>query len=412
MAQPSIARAWSVTFAGTGINLCLGVLYAWSVYALAMQQQWGWTATMTSIPYSICALVFALLMIPAGRMLDKMGPRIVEIIAAACAGVGMIISGVTASFAGVVIGFGILAGAAMGFGYAAPTPTAVKWFQPHKKGQIAGLVVAGYGLAALIWSPVTNKLVKTMGIKQAFIVEGIIFLVVIAALGLVLAPPPPGHVPFGGPPPARAIARGTVAQRDFSPGEMVKTFQFWSLLIMFALASSAGLMIIGHLSKISVVQGGIKWGYVLVAVLAAANAGGRILAGWLSDRLGRTNTMLLVFVIQAINMFLFSTYKTGATLLTGSILCGLVYGALLALFPSATWDYFGLKNAGINYSLVFLGWGIGAQLGPIIAGRAIDITKSYHLAYIIAGVLLIVAAVLAVVTKPPKVVTAEEAARA
>jgi MFS family permease len=412
MSQPSVGRAWAVTFSGTGINLCLGVLYAWSVYALAMQQQWGWTATMTSIPYSICALVFALLMIPAGRMLDKMGPRIVEIIAACCAGAGMIISGVTANFAGVIIGFGILAGAAMGFGYAAPTPTAVKWFQPHMKGQISGLVVAGYGLAAMIWAPVTTRLVKTMGIKQAFIVEGIIFLVVIAALGLVLAPPPPGHVPFGGPPPARATARGVVAQRDFGPGEMVKTFQFWSLLIMFALSASAGLMIIGHLAKISVVQGGIQWGYIFVAILAVANAGGRILAGWLSDRLGRTNTMLLVFTIQAINMFLFSTYKSAGTLLTGSILTGIAYGALLALFPSATWDFFGLKNAGINYGLVFLGWGIGAQLGPIIAGRAIDITKTYHLAYIIAGVLLIVAAVLAVVTKPPKVVAAEEAARA
>ena len=388
------------------------MLYAWSVYALAMQQQWGWTKTMTSIPYSVCALVFAVLMVPAGRVLDRIGPRIAELIAAGCAGAGMILSGLTANFAGVVVGFGILVGAAMGFGYAAPASVAVKWFQPHKKGQIAGLVVAGYGLAALIWAPVTTHLADTMGIKQAFIIEGIIFLVVIAALGLTLAPPPPGHVSFSEPTPARVAARLTVSHRDFSPGEMVKTFQFWSLLIMFALSSSAGLMVIGHLATISLLQGGVQWGHVLVAVLAAANSGGRILAGWLWDRLGRTDTLLLVFSIQAMNMFLFSTYKTGATLLTGSIVTGVTYGALLVLFPSATWDFFGLKHAGLKYSLVFLGWGIGAQLGPIIAGQTADITETYHLVYFIAGILLIVAAVLAVVTKPPRAAPAQEPARA
>lgn len=411
MSQPSSSRAWGVTFAGTGINLALGVLYTWSVFAKALIDQYGWTKTESSLPYTLACVIFALCMVPAGRWLDRSGPRVVATVAAFLCGAGMIVAGLSQSVVLVTIGFGLLVGAAMGFGYAAPTPAAVKWFQPHKKGQIAGLVVAGFGLASVYIAPMTNYFMNTFGVSRTFFIEGVLFFVVILVLAQFLAfPPAQNFVPFGGPPPAStAKAAATYSKRDYAPGEMLKTPQFYQLWLMFCFAASAGLLIIGHLAKISQIQGGIDWGFVLVAVLAVANAGGRMLAGFLSDRLGRTNTMLLVFSIQAINMFAFASYSSAPLLLLGSVLTGLAYGSLLSLFPSATYDFFGLKHSGVNYGLVFTAWGAASLIGPIIAGRVADATGGYNASYIISGVLLIVAALITFITKAPQPVATQKA---
>lgn len=399
--QVNPSRGWVVTFAGTGINLALGVLYTWSVFAKALVDQMGWTKTQSAFPYTLACVIFALCMIPAGRMLDKYGPRAVACIGGVLAGIGMVIAGLSTSVGLTTIGFGLLLGAGMGFGYAAPTPAAVKWFPPHKRGQISGLVVAGFGLASVYIAPLTNYFLSNFGVQKAFIYEGILFFVIILVLAQFLSVPPEGYVPAGGPAPQRKHAPQT-SGRDYSPREMLSTPQFYLLWLMYCFAASAGLLIIGHLAKISQIQGGIEWGFVLVAVLAIANAGGRILAGFLSDIIGRTNTMRLVFLIQAANMFLFMTYSSPVLLLIGSIFTGLAYGSLLSLFPSTTFDFFGMKNSGLNYGIVFTAWGSAALIGPIIGGRVADLTGGYTGSYIISGILLLVAAVLTFVTKAPK----------
>ncbi|MFZ5596077.1 MAG: L-lactate MFS transporter [Bacillota bacterium] len=402
--QPSLTTAWLKVLAGTGVNLCLGVLYTWSVIAAALKTQLGWTATQSQYPYTLACLVFAACMIPGGRLVDKIGPRWVVTAAAIFVGAGMFLSGATTQLAGMVIGFGLLVGVALGFGYAAPTPAAVKWFQPHKKGLIAGLVVGGFGGASIYTAPLTNSLLNNYGVQNTFFILGGIFFVVMIILAQYLSLPPDGYVPYGGPPPKAGAGSTTGSKRDYTPGEMLKTPQFYLLWIMFLFGASAGLMIIGHLATISKVQGGLNLGYVFVAVLAVANAGGRIFFGWLSDKIGRTNTMLLVFAVQAVNMFMFIHYTNTPTLLLGSVLTGAAYGACLSLFPSVTFDYFGLKNGGFNYSFIFTAWGIAATIGPIIAGRAMDLTKSYQGGYTISAILMLVAAGLALVTKPPKTV--------
>jgi len=168
---PNPGKAWTVTFAGTGINLALGVLYTWSVFAKALVDQMGWTKTESALPYTLACLVFALCMVPAGRMVDKMGPRAVATIGGLLAGAGMIMAGTATSIAMTTVGFGLVLGAGMGFGYAATTPAAVKWFHPHRKGQIAGLVVAGFGLASVYIAPMTSYFMKNFGIQIAFFIE-------------------------------------------------------------------------------------------------------------------------------------------------------------------------------------------------------------------------------------------------
>ena len=400
-------HAWGVVVSGTAINLCLGVLYAWSVFAKELQDTLGFTATETALPYSVAIILFALFMVPAGIMLDRLGPRLLLIISGVLIGIGFAIAGMTLSVAGLVIGFGIVAGAAMGFGYAAPTPTAAKWFKPHLRGTITGIVVSGYGLAAVYVSPLSNYLLGNFGVANAFYYLGIFFTILIIGLSFVMKSPPADWIPLGGDPPKPKQTKskqsvGTSVQNEFTPREMMKTVQFWSLWIMYAFSASAGLIIIGHVAVIAKKQGGLEAGFLFAALLAVGNAGGRIITGIISDKIGRTNTLILVFVIQAVNMFAFITYTSGMMLTIGAIVTGATYGALLALFPATTWDWFGLKYAGTNYGLIFTAWGVGGLIGPIMAGRIIDSTGGYGMAYIISAILLLVAASMAVFTKQPK----------
>lgn len=399
----SPSRGWMVTFSGMGVNLALGVLYAWSVFAAALVDQLGWSKTEAALPYTVACVVFALIMVPAGRLVDRYGPRWVASLGGIFCGAGLIIAGLTESLFMAVIGFGLITGIGLGLGYSAPTPAAVRWFPPEKKGQIAGLVVAGFGLAALYISPMTKAFIGIWDVKYAFFVEGLIFIVVILVLSQFLSFPPKGYTPPALATPAKKSKQAPVASTyDYSPREMMSTPQFWMLWVMFALTASAGLMIIGHLAKIASIQAGVSWGYIMVAALAVFNAGGRFIAGVLSDKLGFTTTMLLVFLLQAGNMLLFSNYVTGITLLVGGCIAGFCYGSLLSLFPSATYSFFGMKNAGVNYGLVFTAWGAGSLIGPIVAGWMADTYGAYNNAYFISAGLLMLAALITLLTKAPQ----------
>lgn len=406
--QQNNSRAWMVAISGTIINLCLGVLYAWSVFSKALQDELGFTATETSLPYSVAVIVFALFMVPAGMMLDRLGPRLLLLISGVMIGIGMVVAGLFLDVTGLVIGFGLIAGAAMGFGYAAPTPTATKWFKPHMRGTITGIVVAGYGLAPVYVSPLSNSLIDNFGIAKAFFYLGGFFTLLIVLSSLVMKSPPEGWVPVGKEPPAPKQPQESKEEavptrsNNYSPAEMMKTGQFWSLWFMYMFSASAGLIIIGHVATIAAVQGGLQTGFIFAALLAVGNAGGRVITGIISDKIGRNMTLILVFLLQAINMFAFSSYDTALTLTIGSVVTGATYGALLALFPATTWDWFGIKHAGTNYGLIFTAWGLGGLIGPIVAGQIIDSTGTYDMAYILSAILLIIAAIMAAFTKRPK----------
>lgn len=404
--KQSSARAWHVVLAGTAINLCLGVLYAWSVFSKELQDQLGFTATQTSLPYSVAIILFALFMVPAGIMLDRYGPRVLLLLSGGLIGIGFAIAGMTLSVVGLVIGFGIVAGAAMGFGYAAPTPTATRWFKPYMRGTITGIVVSGYGLAAVYVSPLSDYFIINFGIANAFYFLGIFFTALIIISAFVMKAPPSDWVPIGNEPPTPKTLpdkkpKAPSTSEDYSPREMMKTVQFWSLWIMFAFSASAGLIIIGHVAKIAQTQGGLETGFIFAALLAIGNAGGRIVTGIVSDKIGRTNTLILVFVLQAVNMFAYITYTSTTLLTVGAIVTGATYGSLLALFPATTWDWFGLKHAGTNYGLIFTAWGVGGLVGPVMAGRIIDSTGGYGASYIVSAILLLVAAAMALFTRPP-----------
>jgi nitrate/nitrite transporter NarK len=392
-----------VTLAGLGINLALGVLYSWSIIRGGMvEAEWGWSASQLSLPYSIACLVFCLVMVPAGRMQDKLGPRMVATIGGVLVGAGMLLAGVMGnSVIGYILGFGVLAGAGIGFGYASATPPAVKWFPASKTGLIAGLVVSGFGLASVYIAPLATWLIKTQGIDMTVIGLGVGFLIVVCGLAQLLSPPPKDYRPEGTPKPA---ASGTVAKReDYTPGEMLKTWQFYALWFMYACGAGAGLMVI----SIAKTLGKAEAGVIAVVALAIGNGAGRVVAGAGSDKLGRKLTLSIFLVLQAVMIILLSMAKPdsvlgGSTVI--AILCALVgmnYGSNLALFPSFTKDYYGLRNFGVNYGLVFTAWGVGGFMLALAAGKIRDIYDTFTFAYYGAAILLILAAIITWIVKPP-----------
>lgn len=414
-------RGWVVTFSGTFINLALGVLYSWSILAKAMRVPaseggWGWSATQTQLPYAVACGLFAVMMVFAGRAQDKFGPRIVATVGGVLVGTGLIVAS-HASATNIhllVLGFGVMAGIGIGLGYAAATPPAIKWFPPARKGLISGLVVAGFGLASVYIAPLTSAMINNFGINKTLYLLGIAFLVASVAFAQFLKNPPPGYVPVSVPSsPAQGSKAVPTRKREYDWHEMVRTPQFYLLWAMFALGAAAGLLTIGSLAGIvsskvagsstslTVLAEAAKWSYIMVAVLAVANAAGRVIAGFISDTIGRIKTMKYVFFFQAMCMVVFPWLDTVPYLVLGSIFVGFNYGALLSLFPSATGDYFGAKNLGVNYGLIFTAWGFGGVFGPIMAGAINDATGSFQLAFYISGAFCVIAALLSFITRAP-----------
>ncbi len=386
-------RGWVVALSGTGINLALGVLYSWSVISKEIPKEWNWTETFKSWPYTVACLVFALMMVPAGKLQDKFGPRIVASLGGILTGLGLMLASQFTSVTMFIVGFGILAGSGIGFGYASATPPAVKWFPPAKTGMISGVVVSGFGLASVYIAPLAKYLIKTLGVQTTLLILGIAFMIIVVLLSQLLTNPPPK--------PAAAKAAAAVA-KDYGAGEMLGTSQFYMLWLMYAFNAGAGLMVIGKLAKLVEVQTGFKAGFILVALLAIGNAGGRLLAGTLSDKYGRTRILQVFTIFQAALMFLTPMIDNTIILILFSMCIGMNYGSNLALFPSITKDFFGLKNFGVNYGLVFTAWGVGSLM-TLVAGKMYDLYQSFAIALYLAGAFLLITLVLSFVMRKPEV---------
>ncbi len=405
-ASATIANhGWRVALSGLGINLALGILYTWSVISKGIPADWGWEEADKSLPYAVACLVFCLVMVPAGRLQDSLGPRLVATIGGVLVGLGMILASFTTSTTGFIFGFGVLAGAGIGFGYASATPPAVKWFPAAKTGMIAGIVVSGFGLASVYAAPLSKWLIGQFGVAQAVMILGIAFLIVVTGLAQLLKPPPAGFVPAGTPP--KTDAQKVQKKEEYLPREMLGTWQFYALWFMYACGAGAGLMIISKLALIASSQAGLTLGFVLVAVLAVGNGAGRIVAGVLSDKIGRKVTMFVCFVLQALLIVVLSQTAEGSVLANAAVLAvisaliGANYGANLSLFPSVTKDYYGLRNFGVNYGLVFTAWGVGGFLLALMAGKVYDQTQSFNFAYYCSAILLALAALVSLVVKAP-----------
>lgn len=388
-------QGWIVVAAGAGINLAFGVLYAWSIFASKLQETLGWSKTESSIPYTVAIIMFALVMIPAGRLQDKIGPKWVVTIGGLLIGFGCILAGSMTSIFGLTIFFGVLAGSGIGLGYASTTPPALKWFPPEKKGLISGIVVGGFGLATLYIVPLSNFLLSRYDVFSSFRIMGVIFLCMTLPLAQLVKNPDKPVVS------ANKAAKPPIEDRSVK--EMLKTKQFYMLWFMFFAGATGGLMTIGSLKPIVKSMLGESAALQLVAFAAVANALGRPMAGVISEKLGRGKTMSILYVLQALALFLFNGLNSFATVFIAACMIYFAYGSMLSVYPSACADNYGTKNLGLNYGIMFSAWGAGGVFGPILGGKIADATGSYEMAFYVSAAILIVAAIMGLFYKTSQV---------
>lgn len=404
---------WVICLAGTGINICLGVQYSWSIFVIPLIDKYGAEAGLSRAsltwPFTASIFTFALVMVYAGRLQDRIGPRTVCTIGAVIMGLGFILTSFAASVPMIILTYGVIGGAGIAFGYVTPVVTTIKWF-PDKKGLTVGITVAGFGFGAFVFTPIAVKLIKQVGVSSSFLYLGFIFLVTIMALAQILRVPPAGYKPEGWtpPPPKPGLAKA----RDWSPGEIIKTGTFWTLWLAFLGNAGVGLMVISLIAPYAKTLGmSAETAAFLIGFLSIANGFGRIIAGWMSDAMGRTRAMILIFSVTTVTVIAIPYIaNTTIGLAVGLMVCGAAYGANFALFPAATAEYFGTKNLGVNYGAVFTAWGVAGVIGPQSkaymlrsyptdeAGRL----AAYGAGFKIAAGLGVLAVVMAIAIKPPK----------
>src|SRR5262249_40735105 len=343
-----------------------GTLYGWSVFVAPLEARFGWKRAETSMVFTIAVIVFAFSFVIAGRIQDRYGPLPCSLVGGILVSLGFYLCAYTTSLTYLYICFGVIGGLGNGFGYATPIPVMAKWF-PDKRGLAVGLAVGGYGAGSAIFGPLAQlKLIPAYGLPTTFRILGAIFLVMTMVGAVLLRNPPPGYRAEGWS--AQAV-KSAASARDFMPGEMLRTPTFYLMWVGYALGCSAGLMVISQLVPFarSVGIAAAALSTMTLVVGAFGNASGRILSGWMSDKLGRINVLRMMIGICVVAMPALYAAGSHVVLLYAAVFAVYwCYGTQLSVNGAAASDFWGTKNAGINYGILFTAWGVAGIIGPRI----------------------------------------------
>ncbi|MGE5373275.1 MAG: OFA family MFS transporter [Solirubrobacterales bacterium] len=456
MTQEKVMNRWLVVLGAVLIQFCLGAVYAWSLYNGPIESnfpEWAKNVIVSfslfgkpiviggvAATFSVAIATFAVFTVIAGKIQDKIGPRWVATFGGILYGIGVILAGMmlksdTATIGKLYLYYGLLGGAGIGIAYVCPLATCIKWF-PDMRGLISGVAVAGFGAGSIIFKFVITAMlgaavpVAVANISSAFLIPGIIYLIAVVLGAQLMIVPPAGYKPEGWEPPV--AAGGAASGGDFSPGQMMKTYQFYVMWFMYLFAAMAGLMVISYAKDIGLYLANLYTTPELVAAAANAvtmiaifNALGRIIWGTVSDKIGRKTTLTAMFLLAALAMFGMSKIAMGyGSFLALCSVIGFCFGGFLAVFPSLTAEYFGTANMGTNYGVVFMAYGVAAIIGPALAkapseamgainaaikaGQAVpkdallQVQANFGEAFLIAAALCLVGMVLSFVIKQPQ----------
>ncbi len=379
-------KKWFVVIGAIVIQLNLGAIYAWSLFNQPLIEKFGWKREDIVVTFSLIIAVFALVTIIAGKIQDKVGPRWVATAGGLILGLGLMLSSQATTLFQLYLFYGFIGGIGIGFTYVCPLSACLKWF-PNRRGLISGVAVAGFGLGGLIYKPIILFLIASYGVSTAFLYLGIIYAILVVLGAQMLSNPKEDDIQV------KSVKSVKASSKNFNPKEMLTTSQFYLLWIMYLIGSISGLMVISfavdigmELANLDIVKAGNA-----VMFIALFNAAGRIVLGKISDMLGRINTLIMMYGLTAIVMIYMSIGILNYPMFLVSVsLIGFCFGGYLSLFPSITADYYGTKNLGINYGLMYQAYGISAFAGPIIVKYT-----PFTQAFLIAAFLCLLAIVCA-----------------
>ncbi|MEE8257038.1 MAG: OFA family MFS transporter [Acidobacteriota bacterium] len=408
---------WRFVAAALVMQLCLGVLYSWAVFRGPLEELHGWSKSTSIDPYRYSLLFFTFAMIVAGFWQDRKGPRLVGSVGGLLLGAGCLLAAwIGDTPTGLILAYGVLGGAGVGFAYVTPIATCIKWF-PDKRGMIVGLAVMGFGAGSLIFAPLLEALIGTDAsryqetIPRTFMVMAAIFLVCVIGSAQFYRVPPAGWRPAGWSPPETAGAAGT---QEFTPREMLGTWQFYVLWLIYFLGTSVGLTAIGQASPIireMGAEGAVLTGGAALGVMSFFNGIGRLSWGSLSDKLGRKHTVVAMYAVYAVACLALLRNASGFwPLLVGLCMVGFSFGGYLALLPSFTADYFGSRHVGANYGIMFSAYGLCGFIVPRYFAAIMDeardvgnLAGGYNQVYFTLALFAVAGVVAALLIKAPRV---------
>lgn len=385
-------KRWFVLVISCFINLCIGSIYAWSVFAGPMEEHlreaYGIEIATggLAIVFTVANMVGPITMIPGGRINDLLGPKWVVFTGGILYGGGMIASSFASSVGMLIISYGLGCGLGLGMVYGCNINNTVKYF-PDKRGLIGGLATASYGISSVLVPPIANMINSSVGIVWSFRAFGIVFMAVICLGAFFLKKCPDDYVPSSMPSKTGDLNASSAAQANFSWQEMLKTPSFYLMITMLTCGAISGLMCISQASAMSIELTGATTSAaaIIVSVLALFNAGGRIASGTISDRIGRTVTLLGAFALSAAGMILlFTAGNFIAAFCVGICFIGISFGTFMGVYPAFTADRFGTANNSVNYGIMFIGFSAAGYIGPTIMSGLHAATGSYSLAFLAA----------------------------
>jgi OFA family oxalate/formate antiporter-like MFS transporter len=409
------AGRWRFAAAAFVMQLCLGVLYAWSVFRNPLATLYGWSKAQTIAPYRYSLLFFTLGMIVAGFWQDRKGPRVVASAGGLLLALGCLLAAYLGdSVSGLILAYGVIGGLGVGFAYVTPIATCVKWFPDHR-GAIAGFAVMGFGAGPLLFGPLLERLIGSepalyaTTIPRTFLTIAVIFGICVIGTAQIYRVPPAGWRPPGWTPPPASSAR----REEFHPGETLRSWQFWVLWLVYFLGASIGLTAIGEAAPFlteAAKAGAFLSAGAALGVMSVFNGAGRLFWGALSDRLGRKGAAGLMFGLYIIACLLVLRGAAGfAAGLAGLSMIGFAYGGFLALMPSFTADYFGSKSLGANYGLLFTAWGLSGFFVPGLFAGLLDRARlagataaGYDRIFLILAMLAVAGAAATVTLRRPR----------
>lgn len=397
---------WILVGVGLLINVCLGSIYAFSIFRKPLESLWGITSSQSGYPFMVFLAVFALAMPFAGSLMAKWGPRNTAMLGGSLAAGGWIAASLSTDITTLTLLYGVIGGTGAGVVYGCPIAVVAKWF-PQKSGLAIGLTVMGFGVSALVVAPLLKAMIDNpaIGILHTFLYAGIAFLVVILLLAQLLRFPPADWQPADtktatgpaiSPPPASNLTRR----------EMLKTRHFYALWMTYTIGCLAGLMAIGIASPVGteVAKLDAAMATLAVSLFAIFNGLGRPLFGAITDKLGPRHTAMLSFAMILGVSLLVSFFGHENALLYFFAFCVLwmCLGGWLAIAPTATGIFFGKKHYAQNYGLIFTAYGAGAILGTLISGNIKDLTGSYLGAFPIVAALATLGMIIAAIGLRPE----------
>ncbi len=379
-----------------GIHICIGSVYAWSVFTKPIVEQLG--VTLQDVQWAFSIAIFFLGMSAAflGNLVDRMGPRKSGALCGICFGLGMVGSGYAISIGSVpllYLFYGVIGGIGLGVGYITPVKTLVNWFY-DRRGLATGLAIMGFGFASSIAGPLIRLLIDNVGVVSTFFILGSVYFVIIMLSAFVIQPAPEEYVKN------IQAKKNKVEIKQHSSKEAIRTWQFYALWIMLFINITCGIALISVADPImqEVTGASAIVAAATVGIMGFTNGAGRLAWATVSDYIGRPLVYVLFFLIQVVAMLLL--FSVESVLMFQILLCLVMtcYGGGFACIPAYLSDVFGTKQLSAIHGRVLTAWAFAGLVGPIVVVWAKDIGGSYSSALLIFAALFAMAALVAIVT--------------